>query len=302
MSDKGSIIKPAKAIVTNKINSASGKGQPPKRSNTEMSPNVSMEEITVISHQLETLSEDMKNMREDVKSVMKRDEMEVFIKGTVSKIMADINENMELTISLKVEEKTKAVSEKMKTVQSENENLKKDLLTMKSEITKMKNSCLNAEKQSREALVQSNHNEQYSRKNNIKIMDVKQPVNETIEDLTTKVCGLVSNKGLTLDPASIVAIHRIPGKVDRAKPILVKLKNNHEKTKIMRKRSEFKNEGNRLVDDVTKQNAKLIQTLMERKDIEQAWFFNGSIFAKAKGTDRRHKIDLFDDVGKILKS
>ena len=228
MSLKGDIIKSAKAMATTKVNSASGKGQPPKRLNSEMSPYASMEEITVISHQLESLTDDVKNIRE--------------------------------------------------------------------------NSCNHAEKQSRDALLMANYNEQYSRKNNIKIMDVNPTENETIEELTTKVCNLASSHGLTLEPSNIMAIHRIPGRVNSTKPVLVKLKNNHEKTKIMKHRSNFKKNGNRLVDDVTKLNAKLIQTLTERDDIEQAWFFNGSVFAKSRATDKRYNVDLFDDVGQILKS
>lgn len=263
---------------------------------------MSMEEITLISQQLEILTEDVKVMRGEVKSVMKSDEMEKFIKDTVTSIMTEINENLELTINMKVEEKTKTISEKMKTVQTENESMKKELLTMKAELTKVKNNCQHAETQSRNALSKANQNEQYSRKNNIKIMDVPQSSNESIEELTTKVCHLVSEHGLTLQPSNIMAIHRIPGKVNCTKPVLVKLMNNNEKTKIMRKRSDFKKNGNRLVDDVTKLNAQFIQTLMERGDIEQAWFFNGSVFAKSKATDKRHRVDLFDDISKIIKS
>ena len=70
----------------------------------------------------------------------------------------------------------------------------------------------------------------------------------------------------------------------------------------MKQRSSFKKYGTRLVDDVTKRNAKLIQTLIERDDVEQAWFFNGSVFAKCKTNDKRYKVDLFDDISKVLKS
>ena len=299
--NKGDVIKPAKAMATNK-SSASGKGQAPKRFASDMSPNVSAEEFTVISHQLEGLTDDIKNLRDDFKSVMKTNEMESFIEKTVKKILTDMNENMDVTISMKVDEKTKEIKNKMKSVEKENECLKKELVTVKSELTKTKTACSAAESQSKQALKIGNHNEQYSRKNNIKIMDVTQQDHESIEDLTTKVCDIVSEHGLSLDPQNIVAVHRIPGKINCTKPVLIKLKNNHEKTKIMRKRSDFKNNGHRLVDDVTKMNAQLIQTLMERDDVEQAWFFNGSVFAKGKGTEKRHKVELFDDIDKALKN
>ena len=180
--------------------------------------------------------------------------------------------------------------------------MKKELLQMKTELAKVKTNYQHIKTQSKNALLKTNYNEQYSRKNNIKIMDVNQSPNETIEELTTKVCHLASKQGLTVEPSKIMAIHRIPGRVNCTKPVLVKLINNHEKTKIMKKLSNFKNDGNRLVDDVTKLNAQLIEKLMERDDIEQAWFFNGSVFAKSKVTDKRYMVDLFDDVNKILKN
>ena len=61
----------------------------------------------------------------------------------------------------------------------------------------------------------------------------------------------------------------------------------------------------RLVDDFTKENTKLINRLMEHKDIDSAWYFNGSIFAKGK-TGKCYKFDIYmysviDDVLKEKK-
>ena len=147
--------------------------------------------------------------------------------------------------------------------EKENETLKKDIKQLKTQI---KSTCEAAEQRSKDALAKANYNEQYSRKNNFKIMNVKESAGENIETLTTQVCDMLHYKGVTLDKANIVAIHRIPGKKTHERPILVKLTNNHEKSKIMRKRKEFKSDGNRLVDDVTKLNAELIQRLSEDKN------------------------------------
>ena len=135
---------------------------------------------------------------------------------------------------------------------------------------------------SKDAHCKSNYNEQYSRKNNVKIMDVpvKKTDGESEEDLITEVSSILKLENIDLDKSKIVAIHRIPGKVGHERPILIKLLNNNEKTKIMTHRSAFKAMGHRLVDDVTKCNAELIGKLMEDSEIVQAWHYNGSVYGK----------------------
>ena len=67
------------------------------------------------------------------------------------------------------------------------------------------------------------------------------------------------------DPRSdVLKIHRIPGKPNTPKSILVKLKNNVAKSAVMCKTSVIKtktNGENWLSDDVTRQNAMLIERL-----------------------------------------
>ena len=57
----------------------------------------------------------------------------------------------------------------------------------------------------------------------------------------------------------------------------------------------MKKAGHRIVDDVTKMNAKLISELLDHKSIDSAWYFNGSVFGRT--TDgKRVKFDLYDDI------
>ena len=57
----------------------------------------------------------------------------------------------------------------------------------------------------------------------------------------------------------------------------------------------MKRAGHRLVDDVTKLNAKLISKLLDHPSIESAWFFNGSVFGKTN-CGKRMKFNLYDDI------
>ena len=265
-------------------------------SSKEESSDISIDELGMINSQLLDLVEEIKIVREDLKMVMKRDDMIAFIKETVTKIVNDLTENMDVTISMKVEDKTKELKDRMSQMEKENTQLSNQLKELKNEMKDLKD----ADIRSKAALSRANFNEQYSRKNNVKIMNLEEKGDETDEKLMREVCELFQTKQVDISPEKVLAVHRIPGKAGQPKPVLVKLINNSEKTKIMRKRSLFKTSGNRLVDDVTKLNAALIQRLNEHEAIEQAWYFNGFVYARAKSSPRKYKFDIFDEVEEIL--
>lgn len=59
--------------------------------------------------------------------------------------------------------------------------------------------------------------------------------------------------------------------------------------------------GLRLVDDVTEANSALTSRLLGKEDTESAWYFNRSVFAKAKGEDRKIKFDVTSDLDTKIK-
>ena len=76
--------------------------------------NSSAEELVLLNTQMEELSGDMKQIRQNVtdlmnksQDMMTKNDMKAFIKSTLEEIMNEINKNIELTIDLKLEEKNK---------------------------------------------------------------------------------------------------------------------------------------------------------------------------------------------------
>ena len=120
---------------------------------------------------------------------------------------------------------------------------------------------------SKEALQISNYYQQYSKKFNIKIMNYPEKKDEKIRDI-------VKDKlNVKVDPSEIQAIHRIPGKIGEARPVIVKLVNSEVKYRIMRAKKNLpKKETVRLVDDATKHNMGLITRLRNCKELESAWY------------------------------
>ena len=272
-----------------------------KRSHSEVADSSLGDEFTSIQKQLDQLTSDMKQTREDFKSLMKRDEMKSFITDTVTamftKVQKKIEQKVEEAVVDKLEEKLK---DKLTELNDRMDSLVHENVQLREANEKLKKRLDKNEKVAQSALEKSNMNEQFSRKNNIKIMGVEEDVDEPEHKLIEKINNILTSKaGVTLDVNKIVAIHRIPGKTGMPKPVLIKLMNNNEKTKIMKKRKQMKLAGYRLVDDVTKHNTKLINRLNLHKDIDSAWYFNGNVFAKTtKG--KRHRFDLFSVVDDVI--
>ncbi|KAH3748179.1 hypothetical protein DPMN_182617 [Dreissena polymorpha] len=300
---------------------AKGSDQP-KRNHSEVS-NDSINDSTSIKLQLETMELTLTGLREELKQMLKKDDIENLITNTVSKIISEmekrneefltkIQQNIQTELENKllkitehsIKEKTNELADQIKCLQFENETLKENqaklLKEHKTALENVNDRINSNTRLSEENSKRSNHNEQYSRKNNIKIMDVKEEPNESITTLSIKVTTLFQDQNIEIKPEQIVAIHRIPTKKGQIRPVLIKLRNNDDKSTVMRKRKEMKQSGHRLVDDVTALNTGLMSRLQLHKDIESTWFFNGSVFAKTKREDRI-KFDLYDNIDTVIK-
>lgn len=272
--------------------------QPEKRTHSEVTESSFGDEITMINKQLEQMNNDIHETKDSVKSLLSKQEMKAFIVSTVEAISAEQEKRLEATIERKVEEKFKEKTAEL--------NQRLDMITyenveLKEQVDKLTETVTECEKMTKFAIQKSNTNEQYSRKNNVKVMGVVEKENETELTLTREVIEILESKAqVTIEESKIMALHRIPGKIGMNKPVLIKLINNSEKTKIMKKRKEMKRAGFRLVDDVTKSNTTLINTLSQHEKIESAWYFNGSVYAKTI-EGRRHKFDISSDIDETIE-
>ena len=185
--------------------------------------NSSAEEIVLLSHQIEELATDLRavgssvnDLRAKTEDAMTKSDMKTFIKATVQDIMTEINKNIEVTIDIKVQERTKKWQEEIDMLRVENDQLKLKLININ------KNS-LSFQKTANLALEKANYNKQYSRKNNIKIMNIREEAGEDDSTLLNKVSDLLGKQDITLSPHQVIAIHRIPGKPGSPKPVLMKV-------------------------------------------------------------------------------
>ena len=193
------------------------------------------------------------------------------------------------------------LQERVESLEFENKQLNDSLERKRKEYDVIKQRVLNNEGISKMALAQSNMNEQYSRKTNIKILGVSEQKAENTKEV---VKGLIKDKaGVEIADDEIIAVHRIPGKKDHHRPIILKLKNTESKAAVMRKRKDVKNSGGnvRIADDVTWLNTELISRLLKHEQITSAWYFNSHVYGQYGNT--RIQFDIFDDINeKLLKA
>ena len=288
------------------------KGQKPQtkpankkqRADSSNSTNASMDELSNINTQLENLTEGLSELREDIKSTLKREEIEDLINKTVSTIMGKIEITMAKTIETEVTKQTLTLNEKLTGLEFENQQLKQKISDLENNniqaISELQIQINKNFETSREALKMANYNEQYSRKNNVKIMNIRETSEESENMLIQTVSNILkTTAGVELKPEDIIAIHRIPSKKGTTRPIILKLKNNNAKSTIMKKRTPMKAKGYKLVDDVTKRNQGLISRLLLHPDIKNAWFFNGAVFGQTT-SEERIKFDIFDNINNTI--
>ena len=161
---------------------------PPKRPFSEVA-NSSAEEIVLLSQHIEELSSEMKD---SVSKMVIKDDMKLFIKTTVEEIMNEINID------------SKSLNKNIEDLKKENELLRTENHTLQTKLKTVQNQIDAGEKRSQLAVKMAYYNEQYSRKNNIKILNIKEEEDETETSLMADVCKLFNeNCAVDLNPRDI---------------------------------------------------------------------------------------------------
>lgn len=226
---------------------------------------------------------------------IRRLKSEIITKKDLEGIVKKILDEKTKVIQESIDENTQSLRALHRKVDSQNEIIE----NLQQKVSELEENIEDSKRYAITAYLIANRNEQYSRKNTFKINGIKETQRENTKEVVKRV---LEKEGVKLDEADVIAIHRIPGKAGEPKPILVKLKNNMAKSSVMRKRSAVKKNSNGhcwLSDDVTKLNGQLIKKLKEHPQIDNAWYFNGSVYGEKDGI--RMKFDLLDNIDEKIR-
>ncbi|CAG2211189.1 unnamed protein product [Mytilus edulis] len=137
------------------------------------------------------------------------------------------------------------------------------------------------------ANLSSNYNEQYSRKNNIKVFNFPRRDRQNLcKDFIEMV---KKDLDVSLEERDVVAIHRLPA-VHEPSPLIVRFFNSDVKRSVMRVRKQL-NGKVKFVDDVTQRNMELIHRLEKSNHFEQVWYFNCGVYGRTECGEQINKIE-----------
>ena len=151
-------------------------------------------------------------------------------------------------------------------------------------------------------------NEQYSRKNNLRVLGL---VEEERENLEAKFIKFVEdNLQEEISADEIEIIHRIGARRNdggeqgsrrggKPRPVIVKLLSHKSKMKILLKRKMLKGKGIIIVEDMADDIAKRLKELKSKRSVESSWFSNGKIKFKLRDDPRIKEIRGWRDLENI---
>ena len=144
---------------------------------------------------------------------------------------------------------------------------------------------------------QSNNQEQYSRRNCIRLFGVSEKVNENTSE---RVCEIARKQlGVDLKLQDIDRSHRVPRRVEpvseegkeiKPRAIIVKLTSYQHRQKLLQNRRKLKNTKMSMFEDLTNQNRSLLWEAVKaskqpESKIQSAWSINGKIIVSLR-TDK----------------
>ena len=168
-------------------------------------------------------------------------------------------------------QKIEPVISKMAALECENHTLKTDINVLHAEIADVR-SLLQRQRSD------LNDIQQYSRKSHVRVFGMPEEQNENCQ---VKVTDLINSKlNYSIDDNTVEVAHRV-GKVgEKPRAILVRFHRRDIKYSVMKARKMLRGSGISISEDLTKTNLNLVKESKQHPRIEDAWGWNGKVFAK----------------------
>lgn len=166
-----------------------------------------------------------------------------------------------------------------------------------TEITPLKEVIKHLHRKLDEVQSKANENEQYSRRNNIRIHGINQTDDEDCYEEVINFCDRELN--IAIDRSEIDRAHRVgrPNNDARSRPIIVKLKSFHTKLNIMKNKRKLRGKPLYVNEDLTKANQQLL--MYARKECRVTglvYTTDGYIFVKRKSDNKIFRIKKEEDL------
>ncbi|CAG2247336.1 unnamed protein product [Mytilus edulis] len=229
------------------------------------------------------------------KDLVRTHDLEIIVTSIVTKLFQRFESTMDKKLNTKlatVQKEMQEMQNKFEALSIENEELRKQIDQTRDVVIKNKKGLEDSTRMNQEALTSANYNEQYSRKNNIKVMNFPRREDQNLRSDFIETVRRDLN--VHLEERDVVAIHRLPSDKPGPKPMIVRLFNSDVKRKVMVERKNLNNKV-RISDDVTWRNMQLISKLRDMNCFESVWFYNSGVYGRMED-GLQLKFNLFDNI------
>ena len=157
--------------------------------------------------------------------------------------------------------------------------------TMKGEVERVRENMARLQAKLQTQHFDLDRQEQYSRKDNVRIYGIPEPANDdTREDTNDIVVKLAKDIGVIITTADLSVSHRLGrrGRGGKPRTIIAKFVRRQCKTDVMRNKKRLRDSQNYenvyINDDLTTLRNKLVMEMKKDDNIKQVWTIEGRIF------------------------
>ena len=145
--------------------------------------------------------------------------------------------------------------------------------------------------------------EQYSRRDNIRIVGLDEKKNETIEECAALVQDFFQQELKIEDKIDISIAHRLGKPRDgQSRPIICRLVKRSHKSTIMRGRKELREKKSKIYisEDLTHTNQRLLRDLKQDQRVARAWTYNCAVNIEGHNGQRLYGVRSVAQVNNLL--
>ena len=220
----------------------------------------------------------VRNVKQLVKELLEEEEFMTAIKEVIS---AAIDEKL-ADLQARLEQQDGVVHD----IQCKLDTNQKHIKELESRLESSSNNI-------RKLFFDVNKQEQYSRRNCVRVHGLKERADENTDSL---VCQMAKEHlGYDLQPHHIDRSHRIgkqrnprdSGGPVPPRPVIVKLTSYKYRQTLIARRKSLKNTGMGIQEDLTEYNSKLLKEAQQHVKVQAAWSVDGRIFVILHGSGQR---------------
>ena len=184
---------------------------------------------------------------------------------------------MKQVLMLEISNKLKAIQTDVAVIKTSNEKLEKNMERMTDQQQKTEERVKYLEDKLFALTKKAVINEQYHRRQSIRIFGVPETRQENCQQLVVDMCNNRLQK--TLSPADLTSTHRITSSTKR-QPIIAVFATHDMKMAILKERKKLKGSNQVISEDLCVELHQTLNRLNNDSRVAQAWSWDSRIFAK----------------------